>query len=61
MLWHELANLVDNKRDWIVIGDMNMVEQIMDRRGGFGHILDGVQKNAFRRFKRKLDHTQLTV
>lgn len=42
MLWHELANLVDNKRDWIVIGDMNMVEQIMDRRGGFGHILDGV-------------------
>lgn len=30
MFWHELANLMDKKRDWIVIGDMNMVEKSID-------------------------------
>lgn len=53
-LWHEIANLMDKNREWIVLGDFNMVEVALDRRGGSGTVLNGREKKAWNRLQRKL-------
>lgn len=52
-MWHELADNLDNKMNWIVAGDFNNVEEAFDRRGGSGRILNRQELHAWRKFKRK--------
>lgn len=54
-LWHEIAkNLDGHNRRWIMVGDINMVENIADRKGGLGKVLNGPDKRAWNRVKHKL-------
>lgn len=53
-LWHELANPLDSKQNWIVVNDYNTVEDVKDCRGGSRKIVDGGERRAWRRLKRKL-------
>lgn len=51
--WNELADSIDPSRNWIVLGDFNMVIALEDRRGGSSRILAGREKGAWNRFSRK--------
>lgn len=53
-LWHELADVLDSGRNWIVVGDFNMVDKIGDRKGGSNRIVKGGEKSSWNRLCRKL-------
>lgn len=52
-LWSELVDSLDMRRRWIMAGDLNMVEDILDRKGGSGKVVCGREKGAWKRLIRK--------
>lgn len=43
-LWNELVDNIEKNRRWVVAGDFNMVEDTLDRKGGFGRVVNGSEK-----------------
>lgn len=53
-LWTKIVDQLDKHREWIIGGDFNMVGASSDRKGASSKILQGVEKGAWTRLKRKL-------
>lgn len=53
-LWKELADNIDKKRKWVVVGDFNMVEDALDRKGGSRKVVTSGEKRVWRRFVCKI-------
>jgi exonuclease III len=53
-LWQEIHRIIDTEYKWILVGDLNMIEQVEDRRGGGCHLISGAEKHAWTRLKRKM-------
>jgi hypothetical protein len=53
-LWRELADSMDNSFPWLLLGDLNMVEQATDQLGGNPRDLAGREMRAFSHLKRRM-------
>lgn len=54
-LWQKIADSIDKSKRWLVAGDYNMVEHSIDRKGGFGKLVNGREKRAWWRLSHKLN------
>jgi exonuclease III len=56
-LWKDMFDVTDNSRQWILMGDFNMIEARGDQRGGGMSLIAGGEKNSWRHLKRRLNLT----
>jgi exonuclease III len=46
-LWNEIFHVIPNHLAWILVGDLNMIDQILDQQGGIPHTVLGREKRAW--------------
>jgi hypothetical protein len=54
LLWRELYRELDSTCKWIIFGDLNMIENPTDRKGGRVKLITGAEKGAWCHLKRRL-------
>lgn len=54
-LWNELAASLDTSCNWILMGDINMIENCCDQLGGEGNPTRGREAQAWANLMRRCD------